>query len=418
METKKIACFEITSEEMKLLIGFCIGEKPYVLYCGKRPLPKGLIEDGVIKDEEALSKELSDFAHFDLPEQKLKINLHDICLILPPIGLKIYSTRKMTVMSNTEKRVMKLDVANVIQQAKNETLPSSEEVVDIIPASFELSDKSSYANPPLGQVSDFMYASLFIHALPKALSSDYFRLANLCECRVKKATVAPSCEALLFAQDETLPKTYLLIDVGERYTALTLIGESQPYRSQVVFEGGASLSEHIAKKLGIGFEEADSLKRTFGYAENCGGYLPALGKGTKEGSLLEESFNRKDLNSAIEDYFDSFFKKMGGALGALSNDGKSDLREIPVVLTGGGSKLSGIGLLFASRWPSHALHFPSLSYLGADAREFSSCLGMVISASHYSGSMEDNQRGVATVSRTQSKEKKAERRNSAQEDTL
>ena len=76
METPKIACFEITSDEIKLLIGFCLADKPYVLYCGKRPLPKGLIEKGIIKDEDGLKAELASFARFQLPEQKLIVNLH------------------------------------------------------------------------------------------------------------------------------------------------------------------------------------------------------------------------------------------------------------------------------------------------------------------------------------------------------
>ena len=418
METKKIACFEINGDEVKLLIGFCMGEKPHVLYCGKRALPSGLIEDGVIKDEEGLIKEITSFAHFKVEEQKLEVNLHEICLILPPFGLKIYSTKKMTVLSNVDKKVTKIDVANVIQQAKNESLPSGEEVVDIIPASFELSDKSSYANPPLDKVSDFLIANLFIHALPKALSSDYARLANLCDCRVKKASAAPYCEALLFFQDESLPKTYLLIDIGGTYTAFTLIADGQVYRSQYILDGGASLTESLSKRLGVGLEEAEKLKRTFGYVEKTSGYLPPLGKGAKEGSLLEEEFNQKDLNAALEEYFEAYFKKVGGAIGALSEEGRTDIREIPIVLTGGGSKLVGLPHFFASYLPSHELFFPSLNYLGADAREFSACLGMVIYASHYSGSMEDNQRGVASVSRTSGKEKRGERRFSAQEDTL
>ncbi len=418
METPKIACFEITSEEIKLLIGFCLADKPYVLYCGKRPLPKGLIEKGIIQDEDRLKGELASFARFQLPEQKLIVNLHEICLILPPLGLKIYQTKKMTVMSNVDKKISKIDLANVIQMAKNESLPQGEEVVDIIPASYELSDKSVYVNPPLEVSSDFMYANLFIHALPRTISSDYLRLANLSDCHVKKAAVAPYCEALLFASDESLPKTYLLIDIGERYSALTLIGDGQAYRSQSIFEGGSELSEHISKQLGIPFDEAESLKRTFGYVEKRGGYEPSLGKGTKEGSLLEESFTQKDLNASIEDYFSSFFKKVSGAIGALSSESQNDLTQIPIVLTGGGSKLNGLSRFFASYLPSHELHFPSLSYLGADQREFAAPLGMVIAASHYTGSMEDNQRGVATVTRTSGKEKKAERRNLASEDTL
>lgn len=419
METKKCACFEITNDEIKLLIGYCLGETPVVLYSTKRALPKGLIENGVIRDEEGLMKELCQLSHFKDPDMKLDVNLSEVCLILSPFGLKIYQSQKMTVLSSPDKRVSKLDVAILIQQGRNESLPGGNEVVDIIPSSFTLSDKSVYKNPPLGKESDFISADLFMYALPKAASSDYLALANKCSLRIKKSAAAPYCEALLFAQDETLPKTYLLLDIGERYSAFTLVGNCSPIRSSHLFQGGASLSEFLSSKLGIPFEEAERLKRIFGYSSRESGFFPSIGKGAKEGSLLEEEFTQRDLNSALEEYFDDYFAKASGVLSALSSDSKSDLSQIEVVLTGGGSKLNGLPRFFASHWPSHRLFFPAKNYLGADAREFAPCLGMVIAASHYSGSLEDNQRGVASVSRlSERKEKRGERRNSAQEDTL
>ncbi len=419
METKKCACFEITNDEIKLLIGYCLGETPVVLYSTKRALPKGLIENGVIREEQGLIEALSELAHFKDPDMKLDVNLSEVCLVLSPFGLKIYQSQKMTVLSSPDKKVSKLDVAILIQQGRNESLPGGTEVVDIIPSSFTLSDKSVYKNPPLGKESDFISADLFMYALPKAASSDYLSLANKCNLRIKKSAAAPYCEALLYAQDETLPKTYLLLDIGERYSAFTLVGNGSPIRSSHLFQGGASLSEFLSSKLGIPFEEAEKLKRIFGYSSRESSYLPSIGKGVREGSLLEEEFTQREFNAALEEYFDDYFAKASGVLSALSNDSKSDLTQVEVVLTGGASKLNGIEHFFAEHWPSHKIHFPSKNYLGVDAREFAPCLGMVIEASHYSGSMEDNQRGVASVTRmSEKKEKRGERRNSAQEDTL
>ncbi len=419
METKKCACFEITSDEIKLLIGYCLGEKPVVLYSAKTALPAGIVKDGVIVDEEGLIKALTPLVRFKDEQMKLDVNLSEVCLVLAPFGLKIYESQKMTVMSSPEKRVSKLDVSILIQQGKNENVPAGEEIVDIIPAYFALADKSVYKNPPLGMQSDFISAKLFLYALPKAASSDYLALANKCNLRIKKSAAAPYCEALLYAQDETLPKTYLLLDIGGRCSAFTLIGDCCPIRSQSLYQGGNSLSEFLAAKFGISFEEAENLKRIFGYSCRESGYLPAIGKGIKEGSLLEEEFTQKEFNKAIEEYFDDYFSKANGVLSALENDSKNDLSQIEVVLTGGGSKLAGLSHFFAAHWPSHKIHFPAANYLGADSREFAPCLGMIIAASHYSGSMEDNQRGVASVTRTsEKKEKRSERRNSAQEDTL
>ncbi len=419
METKKCACFEITSNEVKLLIGYCLGERPVVLYSAKRALPTGLIENGVIRDEQGLIEALTPLVHFRDDAMKLDVNLSEVCLVLSPIGLKIYQSRKTTVLSSPDKKVSKLDVANLIQLGKNQNFPAGIEVVDIIPTSFTLSDKSVYKNPPLGMQSDFIEADLFMYALPNVVSSDYSALANKCNLRIKKSAVAPYCETLLYAQDETLPKTYLLLDIGERYTAFTLVGNTTPIRSQFLYQGGANLTDFLASRFGISFEEAENLKRIFGYSTRESAFLPAIGKGIKEGSLLEEEFTQQDFNDALEEFFEDYFGKMNGVLSALENESASDLTHIEVVLTGGGSKLEGLTHFFASYWPSHKIYFPSQSYLGADAREFAACLGMVIAASHYSGSMEDNQRGVASVTRTsEKKEKKGERRSSAQEDTL
>ncbi len=419
METKKCACFEITNNEIKLLIGYCLGEKPVVLYSTKRALPDGLIDNGVIVDEEGLISALTPLVRFKDEKMKLDVNLSEVCLVLAPFGLKIYESQKMTVMSSPDKKVSKLDVSILIQQGKNENLPSGAEIVDIIPASFTLSDKSVYKNPPLGMQSDFIAADLFMYALPKAVSSDYFALANKCNLRIKKSAVAPYCETLLYAQDEALPKTYMLIDIGERYTAFTLVGNTAPIRSQFLYQGGANLTEFLSSKFGIPFEEAENLKRIFGYSSRKSTFLPPLGKGTKEGSLLEEEFTQKEFNEALEEYYNDYFDKANGVLSALEGESKSDLTQIEVVLTGGGSKLAGLSHFFASHWPSHKIYFPTQNYLGVDDREFAACLGMVIAASHYSGSMEDNQRGVASVTRTsEKKEKKGERRNSPQEDTL
>ena len=419
METKKFACFEISTDTIKLLIGYCLGEKPCVLYAETRPLPEGLLERGVIKNEGALVEEFKKFTFFENEALKLRTTLHEICLVLPPVGLKIYLTNKLTSASSGDKRITRVDVANVIQQARNDTLPSGGEVVDIIPTVFELSNGEKYANPPLGKESNFLSASLFIHSLPKASSTDFVRLANLSGFRVRKSSIAPYCQALLFAQDKTLPSTYLLLDIGSRYTALSLIGEHQPYRSHSFTLGGHDLSDFIASKFGISFAEAENIKKIYGYSERKSSYNPPLGKGIKEGSLLEEGFSQIDLNKAIEEFFDGYLNQLQAAFRAL-DDGKSgDLTHIDVVLTGGGSRLLGLDHFLSLSWPSHSLHRPSEAYVGANAKEYAACLGMLLAASHYSGTLEDNYHGVAQVSRASGKkEKKTERKNSAQEDSL
>ena len=417
METKNYACFEISSDSIKLLLGRCVGEKVHVLYKERRPLPEGLIERGVIRDEAKLVEEFQKFSAFTSDELKFKATLHEICLVLPPFGLKIYQTNKLTTLSSSDKKVNRMDVANVITQAKNEPIGDNGEVVDIIPALFSLSSGESFANPPLGKESDFLKASLFIHALPRASSNDYLNLATHAGYRVKKSSVAPYCEALLFSLDSSLPATYLLVDIGERCTSCSLIGEHQPYRSHSFYLGGHDLSDFISSKLGVSYEEAEKLKKTYGYCSSLPSFLPSLGKGVKEGSLLEENFTQNDLNEAIKSFFEGYASQLNAAVSALKESVGSDIASLPIVLTGGGSKLKGVAGFFASTLPTHPLSFPKENCIGASVAEYSSCLGLVYASSHYGGTLEDNYHGVAPVSRV-ARSKKENRKESAEEDNL
>ncbi|MDD6917131.1 MAG: hypothetical protein SPI62_03135 [Candidatus Enteromonas sp.] len=423
METKPLACFDISHSSIKLLIGYCLDGKPVVLY-KKEASVAGLVEKGggVSENRDELIRIFSSFSKFDEPELKLRGSISEICLALPPIGLKIYEHDESTTCASSDKKISRVDISNVIAKVQNEEIPSGSEVVDIIPVAFQLNSGEVYANPPLGMVSSSLGVKAMIHTLPNAIALDYKNLANRSQYRIKKVCVAPYCQAALFALDPESPANYILVDMGSRMTSLTLIGGREPYRSAHFFLGGDDLSECIASRLGVDSETAEKLKKVYGYDSRPFLYSPSLAEGTDPQNGLPTKISQKALNEAIEEYFASFFTHFQAAWESMLRSDQERLAPFPILLTGGASELRGLDELFAKRFPNRKLLFPKPASIGGRDPRYSVCLGLLAAASHYTGSLEDNYHGVAHVDRLsepQGKKTRKEKKASAStEDAL
>lgn len=418
MEPKRFACFDLSHKSIKLLIGYCLGETPIVLYTQEAPIDS-LIQGGLINDREALKEALSSFAKFDEPEMKLKGTISELCLCLPPLGLKIYEKDESTTSASSDQRIGRVDIANVITKVKNETIPGGNEVVDIIPIQFVLQSGEVFANPPLGKESASLGVKAMIHTLPKAIAQDYQSLVNEAGFRIKKVAVAPYCQALLYSLDPSLPQSYVLVDMGAKTTSLSLVGNGQPYSSAPFYLGSDDLTDLLSTRLGISKDKAEEIKKTFGYDKRPFAYSPSLAKGSDPETGLAKNVDQKAVNKVIEEYFEAFFTQFQAAFGTLFPSDKDRLAPLPILLTGGGSELSGLSSFFQRHCPNRPILFPSPRVIGCRDPRYSSCLGLLIASSHYTGSLEDNYRGVAQVNRVSPKKEKRERRSeSPSEDAL
>lgn len=389
-----------------MLIGYELSGSPIVLYTKEMPV-SSYFEDGELVDKEGLAKALSSFHHFDDDSIKLRGDIAEISLVIPPLGLKIYQKMETSLSVSPTKEIARIDLANVIAQVQNEPIPGGNETVDIIPGQFILDNGETYVKPPLGQKSATLTVKAKIHTLPHDLYSEVKSLCVLSNFRTKKIAVAPYCEALLFATDPSLPKSCLLIDMGSKLTTITLIGEGEPYNSGFFKKGGDDLTLDISDGFGIPYVEAEKIKKRYGYDKRSLSFDPPLIKGV-DGHIGEEtSYYQKDLNSVIESYFEGYMAKLANAISTLLEPYRGQFDELPIIITGGASKLNGLQAFFDKAFPKRKLYLGIPKVIGARDPRYSALLGLVLSSSSYIGSLEDQYRGVAPVSRVSKKEKKS-----------
>ena len=402
---KLTACFEISSDAIKVLIGYELGDAPVVLYRVRKVMPEQ-IKEGQITDPNGLIRALAELHNLVDEPAHLRISISEIYFVLPPIGLMVYESDKTTNVVAPNNEIAKIDISNVVSLVKKEAIPGGNVIVDIIPDEFVLEDGQRFNNPPLGKKSVSLTIKAKIHSLPSKVPATYNKLLTQAGFRVRRASVSTYCIAELFKTYQELPTSYVLIDMGGRLTTVSLIGRGAPYSSASFFRGGDDLTEAIAASLETTFAAAEKLKVEYGYRAVTHAYEPPLP--IDDDYARENPFYQRHLNGIISTFFESYQAVLSNAVSSLLSRYGGKYDSLPVVITGGASRLYGIRPFLEQALPGRELSFPLPRSIGARDAGFSALLGLLINSGKYVGSLEDNYHGVGSVSRV-SKEKKTAR---------
>ena len=166
---KPIAAIELGSKKLKLVVGYEIDGKVYVLYTLVKPYGHA-IEAGVFTDPNRVSQTINSVREFTDPSAKLKLNIADVALCLPPYGLGIYQTRQVTTVVTEDSKISNLDIKNIYALIRNSAYPLNDKaLVDVIPESFTLDHGRIFARPPMGESSSTLTVSAKVQTLPKDL---------------------------------------------------------------------------------------------------------------------------------------------------------------------------------------------------------------------------------------------------------
>lgn len=409
------AFFEISSDSIKLIVGYELNGSPIVLYTKEVKVPNLLDENKAI-NKEALNEAFASFHNIKDEKEKLNIAITRINLVLPSVGLQVYQNDKTTNVVDQNNEITKLDITNVISLVSKESVPGDYSIVDIIPDEFIIDSGERFSNPPLGKKSTSLTIKAKVHCLPSGVDSFYHNCANSCGYRLLKRCVSCYCASTLLATYPELPRSYVLIDMGSRLTSVSLVGDASPYENASFYLGGYDLDKKIAREFGVDLATASKLKKRLGYDDRKTSYSFGVAEGL-DASSNKVTYYQKDLNQVISSYFEEYFKTLENALNSIFSKYGNKFDNLPFILIGGASKLNGLSSLFASNFPNRNIYFVTPKTIGARDPSYVNLLGLVLASSHYGGTLEDNYRGMAEVSRVSKQvEKKKKGKSSSPED--
>ena len=398
---KPIAAIELGSKKLKLVVGYEIDGKVYVLYTLVKPYGHA-IEAGAFVDPNKVSQTIESVREFTDPSAKLKLNITDVLLCIPPYGLGIYQTRQVTTVVTEDSKISNLDIKNIYALIRNSAYPLNDKaLVDVIPESFTLDHGRIFARPPLGESSSTLTVSAKVQTLPKLLVDNYQNVLSNGGMISRRNVIAPLAATELIASYGDLPSNYILVDIGSSVTTVSFIGNNALYGSTYFNWGGDNITEKIIESFNINEADAEKYKMMYGIDNREMNFKAPICT-TDDGTGHEVHHMNDELNAIIKGELDIFVNYLNDAVNEVVSQHDKSYRNFPMLLVGGGAELTGLVNYITPKVLSETVQVVSSRTLGARNPTFFNCLGMILTHSKYLNLNDEAHPKVGQVTRNPS----------------
>ncbi|MAI88216.1 MAG: cell division protein FtsA [Candidatus Marinimicrobia bacterium] len=240
-----------------------------------------------------------------------------------------------------EEEISKLEVEQVLNQARSVSLPSDRQILHLIPQEFVIDQQHGIKNP-IGMVGRRLEANFHL------ISCDTSASKNIKKC-VEEAGIKPlrivyqslgSAASVLEKHEKDLG--VVLIDIGGGTTDICIFFEGEVRHSAVIGLGGNNISNDIAAITQISKYEAELIKRNYGSAK---ANMVSDELNIELKSKGDEKY-RKESERQISNYIEA---RMTEIFNMVNNEiQKANIKSpypLKIVLTGGGSLLKNSSIL-------------------------------------------------------------------------
>lgn len=394
---KTVAAVEFGSKKLKLVVGYELDGKVYVLYALTKPYGH-IVEAGRILDRAKIAQCLNEVKQIADPSAKLKISISEALLSLPPFGLEIFQTKQVTTVISDEGKIGNLDIRNIYSLIKNGALPLNNQLIDVAPERYILDQGRTFLYPPLKESSSTLTVFAKVHTLPKHIASDFTSVMNAGGVSIKRSVIAPFAASQLLGTYEEVPNDYLLVDIGSHMTTVSLVGEKELYASRFFEWGGDNITEKIVETFNINEADAEKYKITYGLSRREMNFKVPFctyddGQGNEVKHYLDE------LNVVIKAELDNFVKGLATAIDDLLKSYDKSAKQLPMVLIGGGSQLNGLLSYLEPKVTSEKVMVVTPKSLGARNPTFTNCLGMILANYKYPNVYDETHPRVGQLTR-------------------
>ncbi|MEM7677559.1 MAG: cell division protein FtsA [Myxococcota bacterium] len=231
------------------------------------------------------------------------------------------------------------DVSRVIDAARAVAIPTDREVIHILPQEYIIDDQDGIKEP-FGMHGVRLEAKVHIVTAAATSAQNIVKCANQTGLDVADIVLQQlaSAEAVLTEDERDLG--VCLVDIGGGTADIAIFSEGAIVHTSVLPIGGNHITTDIALGMRTPQDEAEKIKRKFGCAlvEQVGGdeMIEVPSVGGREPRTLSRQILCEIIEARVEEIFQLVRDE-------IQNTAYQDLLASGVVLTGGTSKLRGIG---------------------------------------------------------------------------
>ena len=343
-QQKIIAGIDVGSAKIATIIA-SIGKKEEVDISGVSVVPSRGVRKGQIIDIDQAVKAITESV--ESAERMAGFALSSAFISLSGIHIQSINSKGVVAVAEPEVEISREDVKRVLESAQAISLPSSREIIHVIPRNF-IVDSQSGIKDPLGMTGVRLEAEAHL------VNGSTTAIRNLTKCINQ---IGIDVEGLVFsgvaASEAVLSETekelgVCLVDIGGGTTDVCVFQEGALAFSSVLPVGANNVTNDLAIGLRVSLESAEKIKR-FLAEEKPRPVLPSEKKPTREideVNLVSLGLSEGIKNISRKTVIDGIIRPrlneiFALAAGELKKSGLGGATPAGVVLSGGGAETPG-----------------------------------------------------------------------------
>ena len=396
---KVLAAIEFGSRKLKMVIGYEIDGQVYVFYAITKDY-SGCIENGKIIDPKPILDLTKDIKFFTDDGAKLRLNISEVLLSLPPFGLQVLFADPVTTVTSEEGKIASLDIKNLYNLIRNGTSQIDNELITIVPTQYFMDHGRTCSATPLGEISSTLKLNAFVHTIPRNVVEEYSSLLTANGVSVKKSIASPFGAASLIGSYSEFPEDYILLDIGSDLSTISLVGKKNVYCSVTFKWGGFDITKAIMNSFEINEIEAEYIKITYGLDNRIFNFNAPVFESVKEDGSPNKHY-QEELNDVIKGELLNFLNKYKINLDILLNKDSYDqsFHRFPLLITGGCSLLVGLKEFLEPKIDNEKVMIVVPKCLGARNPTFTNCLGLILASNKCPNVYDENHPNIGKLTR-------------------
>jgi cell division protein FtsA len=296
-------------------------------------------------------------AAVDQAEKMANITIEEVILVIN--GNKIKSNYLTPTLNLNKQKITASDINNIINLGIKQIEKTENEVIHYFPISYNIDGNTAIKNP-IGLVAKNLVANLHYVTVSSLMLENIINCLASCQLNIADCIFSPYAASLatLNINDKEFGST--LIDFGDSITSYALFSEDNLVHCGFIPIGSRAITNDIAKSFMIDFATAERIKTIHGAASATYADTNKMIKCKTEANIIgnfeteERSISNSELNEVINARLEEIFALLHKILD--NQYIKFPNAKQNIILTGGGSMLTGFGEFVAKTLSAKVRH--------------------------------------------------------------
>lgn len=367
-----LVSLDIGTETVKVVIGEVLEDSLNIIGVGtskSNGMRKGAIVD-IEQTVQSIQKAI------EQAERMVGMKIHSVVVGINGDHIQLQPCHGVVAVQSENREITDEDVTRVIEGAQVISIPPEREIIDVIPKQFivdgydEITDPRGMIGVRLEMEGTIITCSkTMLHNILKCVEQAGLEITDICLQPLAAGTIALS-------QDEK-NLGIALVDIGAGSTTISVYEDSHLAATSVLPLGGDNITKDLSIGMRSSLEEAEDIKKNYGYAYYHDANEQETFKVAVIGSESKKTFNQLEISDIIEARLEEIYLFVRREIQRMG------YYELPggYVLTGGTMKLPG-SLELAQEVLQENVRMAIPDYIGVREPQYTAGVGILKFAYH------------------------------------